>query len=315
MMDSMLPRASLVLLAVFCCACKPTEESHMKAIVGAVLIDGLGGPPLSNSVVVVAGGRIREAGRFSTVQIPAEADKVDGSGKFLVPGLIDVYPKPASGDDAFTPGHPATPDAARAQVAQLAARAVPHAALIHIWNVEPDIAGAALQAARGAGIQAAGHVSTQADARRLLDLGANGFIGIVTDTDDLAPGFVALLSTLQIFVAPQLVSIGPGPQLDVAKHNTRRLFSAGIPIAIASAGGDGGIQRETELLVDAGIPPLDVIVAATRHGAAALRRLGEAGTIQAGKRADLLLLSANPGEDIRNLNRVALRMSAGEWVR
>jgi imidazolonepropionase-like amidohydrolase len=308
----MLTRASLVLLVVFSCACKPTEESHMKAIVGAVLIDGLGGPPLSNSVVVVAGGHIREAGRFSTVQIPAEAEKVDGSGKFLVPGLIDIYPQAAAGDDAFTPGHPATPDAARAQVAQLAAR---HAALMHIWKMEPDIAGAALQAARGARIHAAGHVSTEADARRLLDLGANGFIGMVTDTDDLAPGFVALLSTLQIFVAPQLAAVGPGPQLDIAKRNTRRLFSAGIPIAVASAGGDGGIRRETELLVDAGIPPLDVIVAATRHGAAALGRLNEAGTIQAGKRADLLLLSANPGEDIRNLNRVALRMSAGEWVR
>ena len=308
----MLPRAALVLLAVFSCACKPAEESHMKAIIGAVLIDGLGGPPLSNSVVVVAGGRIREAGRFSAVQIPAEADKVDGNGKFLVPGLIDIYPQAAAGDDAFIPGHPATPDAARVQVAQLAARRV---ALLHIWKIEPDIAQATLQAARGAGMHAAGHVSTQADARRLLDLGANGFIGIVTDTEDLDPGFVALLSTLQIFVAPQLVAVGPGPQLDIAKRNTRSLFLSGIPIALASGGSGGGIQRETELLMDAGIPPLDVIVAATRRGAAALGRLNEAGTIQAGKRADLLLLSANPADDIRNLNRVALRMSAGEWVR
>ena len=306
----MLPRASLVLLVIFSCACKPTEESHMKAIIGAVLIDGLGGPPLSNSVVVVAGSHIREAGRFSTVQIPAEADKVDGSGKFLVPGLIDIYPQAAAGDGAFTPGHPATADAARAQVAQLAAR---RATLLHIWTIEPAIAEAALQAARGAGIHAAAHVSTEADARRLLDLGANGFIGIVTDTEDLDRGFVAVLSTLQIFVAPQLAAVGPGPQLDVAKRNARHLFSAGIPIAVASAGGD--IRRETELLVDAGIPPLDVIVAATRHGAAALRQLNEAGTIQAGKRADLLLLSASPGDDIRNLTRVALRMSAGDWVR
>jgi imidazolonepropionase-like amidohydrolase len=303
-------RAALVLLVIFSCACKPTEESHMKAIIGAVLIDGSGGPPLSNSVVVVVGSHIREAGPFSNVQIPAEADKVDGAGKFLVPGLIDIYPQAAAGDAAFTPGHPATADAARAQVARLAAR---HAALLHIWKIEPDIAQAALQAARGAGIRAAAHVSTQADARHLLNLGANGFVGIVTDTDDLNSGFVAVLSTLQIFVAPQLVSIGPGPQLDVAKHNARRLFAAGVPIAVASAGGD--IHRETELLVDAGIPPLDVIVAATRHGAAALRRLDEAGAIQAGKRADLLLLSANPGDDIRNLNRVAARMSAGEWVR
>src|ERR1039457_3288703 len=100
--DSMRRYAPLVFLSIVLCSCKPTEESHMKAIVGAVLIDGLGGPPLSDSVVVVAGSHIREVGPFSAVQIPADADKVDGSGKFLVPGLIDVYPQAAAGDDAFT---------------------------------------------------------------------------------------------------------------------------------------------------------------------------------------------------------------------
>jgi imidazolonepropionase-like amidohydrolase len=63
------------------------------------------------------------------------------------------------------------------------------------------------------------------------------------------------------------------------------------------------------------MPPLDVIVAATRNSAAALQELAQTGTIEAGKRADLLLLSANPGEDIRNLRKIALRMSAGVWVK
>ena len=70
-------------------------------------------------------------------------------------------------------------------------------------------------------------------------------------------------------------------------------------------------MREAEQLAAAGIPPLDVIVAATRNGAAALHDR-DAGTIQAGKRANLLLLSANPGEDIRNLARVAMRIVNGE---
>ncbi len=86
----MLTRAALALMLLPLCACKPTEDSHMKAIIGAVLIDGEGGPPVSNSVVVVAGDRIRAAGAASTVPIPAEADKIDGSGKFLVPALVEV---------------------------------------------------------------------------------------------------------------------------------------------------------------------------------------------------------------------------------
>src|ERR1051325_788486 len=85
--------AAIVLSLVFLIvlgSCKPSEMSHSKAILGAVLIDGLGGPPLSDSVVIIAGGRIRAAGAGSTVPIPAESDRINGSGKFVVPGLIDI---------------------------------------------------------------------------------------------------------------------------------------------------------------------------------------------------------------------------------
>jgi imidazolonepropionase-like amidohydrolase len=274
-------RAALFLLSISLCACRPTEEGHMKAIIGAVLMDGLGGPPLSDSVVVVAGDRIREAGARSAVAIPAEADKVDGSGKYLVPAPLDVYP---------------SEDAARKK-----SRAV------QLWKANP----AALETARDSGIPVIGHVSTEAEVRSLVDGGATAFIGMITDTEKPDPELVTRLRNLRIFFAPALVS--QGDALAVAERNTKRLFSAGIPIAMASNGGDP--KREPELLVEAGIPPLDAIVAATRNSASALGQLSDAGTIEAGKRADLLLLSANPGEDIRNLRKVVLRMSAGEWVK
>jgi len=293
----------LLLLTFGWCGCKPTEESHMKAIAGAVLIDGLGGPPLANSVVVVAGGRIREAGAQSNIVIPAEADKIDGAGKYLVPAPIDVF---LGYGDRLPP--PTTVEEARARVAQLAAQ---KARIIHIWKMEPAIVQAALEAARDAGIGAIGHIATEAEARVLVDNGAAGFVGMITDTENLDPVLVARMRDLRIFFAPALATAGA--QLAVAERNTRRLYAAGVPIAAASNG--ASLQAEMELLVEAGIPPLDAIVAATRNGAAALRRLDEAGTIQSGKRADLLLLSANPGADIRNLTRVALRMSGGEWVR
>lgn len=250
----------------------------MKAIVGAVLIDGQGGPPMSDSVVTIAGDRIREAGARSTVLIPAEADKIDGSNKYLVPAPLDVYP---------------SADAARRQ-----SRAT------HLFKMDP----AALEAARDAGTPVIGHVSTQADVRALVDGGAVGFIGMIADTEDLDAALLSRLRNLRIFFAPALVS--QGASLEVAERNTHRLFSAGVPIALASNGGDP--NREAELLAEAGIPSLDVIVAATRNSADALGQASQAGTIQAGKRADLLLLSANPGADIRNLRKVALRMSAGQ---
>jgi imidazolonepropionase-like amidohydrolase len=272
--------AALLLMSISLCACKPTE-GHMKAIIGAVLIDGLGGPPLSDSAVVVADDRIRESGARSAVSIPEEADKVDGSAKFLIPAPIDVYPS--------------------AEAGRTKTRAT------HLSKVDP----AALEAARDGGVPVIGHVSTQADVRSMVDGGAVGFVGMITDTEDLDPALVARLRDLRIFFAPALVS--QGAMLPIAQRNTKRLFAAGVPIAVASNGGDPA--REPELLVDAGIPPLDAIVAATRNSAAALGQLKETGTIEEGKRADLVLLSANPGEDIRNLRKVVLRMSAGNWVK
>src|SRR4051794_10976757 len=84
-------RIGLILALLALCGCKPTEDSHMKAIIGAVLMDGAGGPPVTNSVVVIAGDRIQAAGASSTVPIPALADKIDGSGRFLVPAPVDMF--------------------------------------------------------------------------------------------------------------------------------------------------------------------------------------------------------------------------------
>jgi len=297
-------RAVLALLALFLCACQPPEGSHSKAIIGAVLIDGTSGPPLSDSVVVVSDGRIRAVGRRSSVEIPSEADKIDGSARFLAPVVVDIC------ESASPPGliHPANPEEARARVAEAAARKI---GIVHLGQTDRATVAAAMEAARTAGIPVTGHVSTEAGAKLLVDNGATSLVGMIRDSEELDAAFVARLRNLQIVIAPALANAGSG--LAVASRNTRRLFQAGVPLAVASEGGDP--IREMELLVEAGVPPLDAIVAATHNGALALHQLEERGTIEAGKRADLVLLSANPGEDIRNLRRVARRMVAGEWVR
>jgi imidazolonepropionase-like amidohydrolase len=275
----------------------------MKAIVGAVLIDGQGGPPLSNSVVVVAEDRIRAAGPSSVVPIPADADKIDGSGKCLVPGLVDVYPGAQIASD-FTAGHPASPEEARARVAELARNG---AAAIDLWKLAPAVSDAVMEAARGAGISVTGHISTLEEAEFLVTSGVSGLVGMICDTEKLDPDFLARLRDLRIFFAPWFAQ--GVPACEPAARNTLRLYQAGVPMALASFQGD--LLRAAEFLADAGVPPLDVIVAATRNGAVAIHQDRERGTIQAGKRANLLLLSANPGEDIRNLRKVAWRST---WI-
>ncbi|HUP45610.1 MAG TPA: amidohydrolase family protein [Thermoanaerobaculia bacterium] len=70
------------------------------------------------------------------------------------------------------------------------------------------------------------------------------------------------------------------------------------------------LHRELELLVAAGLTPKEALAAATREAAAFAGEADEWGTIEEGKRADLLLLHRNPLEDIaatRNLDRVMVR--------
>jgi imidazolonepropionase-like amidohydrolase len=61
------------------------------AIVGATLIDGRGGPVLSDSVVVIRGDRIAAVGERTSVTIPEGAQVVDAKGLTLLPGLIDSH--------------------------------------------------------------------------------------------------------------------------------------------------------------------------------------------------------------------------------
>jgi imidazolonepropionase-like amidohydrolase len=71
------------------------------------------------------------------------------------------------------------------------------------------------------------------------------------------------------------------------------------------------LHRELELLVEGGIPPLDVIGIATRNGALFLGKERELGTLEEGKLADIVLLDANPAEDIENLKKIRAVIKAG----
>src|SRR5579872_1450008 len=59
-------------------------------IQGGTLIDGNGGAPVQNSVIVVQGNRIAQVGRAGQVQIPVGAQVINAAGKWITPGLIDA---------------------------------------------------------------------------------------------------------------------------------------------------------------------------------------------------------------------------------
>ena len=67
------------------------DANHVIAIVGATLIDGRGGPPIPNAVVIIRGEQIAAVGKRALISVPAGAEVFDGQGLTLLPGLIDAH--------------------------------------------------------------------------------------------------------------------------------------------------------------------------------------------------------------------------------
>jgi imidazolonepropionase-like amidohydrolase len=74
------------------------------------------------------------------------------------------------------------------------------------------------------------------------------------------------------------------------------------------------MHRELQSLVAAGLTPYQALSAATRNPAEYFGGAREWGTIEIGKRADLVLLDANPLEDIRNTTRIEGVAIGGRWL-
>jgi imidazolonepropionase-like amidohydrolase len=74
------------------------------------------------------------------------------------------------------------------------------------------------------------------------------------------------------------------------------------------------LAREMRAMVEAGVPTYAVLEAATRNPAAFFGREAEFGTVEVGKRADLILVDGNPLQDIRNVHRQSGVMVRGRWL-
>ena len=93
----------------------------------------------------------------------------------------------------------------------------------------------------------------------------------------------------------------------------KALHDAGVPIVAGTDEGIPGhsVHREIELYVEAGLTPMEALQAATIVSARAMKMDAELGTIERGKRADMVVLNANPLDAIRNIRSVRWTISDG----
>ena len=124
---------------------------------------------------------------------------------------------------------------------------------------------------------------------------------------------VADSARIEGYYAPAVVekALEVGP---IIQETFARAYEMGVPIAF---GTDAGVFRhgrnatEFEYMVEAGMPPLEAIYAATYSAADLLGRLDALGTLEEGKYADVVAVSRNPLDDVRALHDVSFVMKAG----
>ena len=134
--------------------------------------------------------------------------------------------------------------------------------------------------------------------------------------------------TLELMNSPERQkTVASGPNFkkfpaffETAKANLKRLVDAGVPFAAGTDSGPPGRfagyfdHWELELMVDAGLTPMQAIDAATRRAAMFLGA-EDLGTLEPSKWADFVVLDANPLADIRNSRKIRAVYLAGAKVR
>lgn len=139
----------------------------------------------------------------------------------------------------------------------------------------------------------------------------------------LEPGVYEMITSPQYKQSIQTDKKTPVEQaaLPIALKNVKKLFDAGILVALGTDSGATPVRpfgfaehRELQLLVRAGLSPLQAITVATKNGAELLHASGEFGVLRPGLRANFIVLDRDPSLDIRDTESISAVWKNGKKV-
>ena len=188
---------------------------------------------------------------------------------------------------------------------------------VDLVRLPRGILRAGIDAAHERRLRVTVHTTQQDAAREAVDAGADGLEhGVIVEpiTDD---SLIESMLRQGVTYAPTLwAHDATHPD---ARSNAEKVASAGVDVVLGSDTFTGGglfganTVKEAELMVAAGMTPVQVLTAGTSAAARHCAR-PDLGTIGPGKRADLLVLAADPTTAIDNLRRVVLTIMGGQIV-
>ena len=271
---------------------------------------------------------------------------IPGAARFLSAGRGITMQEPGR---TTVPYWIASAAEGRKAVEELASRKVD---IVKIWvdtrdgkykKLSPEVYGAIIDEAHKRGLRVTAHIFDLEDAKGLMRAGVDALAHGVRDRDIddelvamfkqrpnlvLTPnlperGVKVDLGWLKASLPPNQFALLEAANTDrpvaqafygIQARNLAKLNEAGVRITLGTDGNrPWGPHEEMQDMVIAGMTPMQVIVAATRNSAEFLR-LADAGTLEAGKSADFIVLDANPLDDITNTRRISAVVLRGAPV-
>ena len=273
-------------------------------------------------------------------------EAIPGAARFLSAGRGITMPEPGRSDAPYWIESAAE---GRKAVEELAAN---KADIVKIWvdnrdgkykKLTPEIYGAIIEEAHKRGLRVSAHIFDLEDARGLMRAGVDSFAHGVRDKDIDDELLAMFRQKPTVVLIPNLPDRGVKTDLGWLKdrisekdfalleknnfdrptaqtfygiqaRNLAKMNAAGVRITMGTDGNRAWSPHEEMLdMVMAGMTPMQVIVAATRNAADFLR-VKDAGTLEADKSADFIVLDANPLDDITHTRRISTVILRGAAV-
>jgi imidazolonepropionase-like amidohydrolase len=276
--------------------------------------------------------------------LPMREETIPGAARFLSAGRGITRPEPLRPTifiNSEEEGRKAIQENAKLKVE-----------IVKIWvddrngkvpKITPSQYAAIIDEAHKLKIRVSAHIFEMADAKGLMRAGLDIFAHGVRDVDVDDETIAMFKERPHLFLIPNLPDRGvqvdrswlqasmsadefakleatnrDNPKANafhgIQARNLAKMNAAGVRITMGTDGNRAwGPHEEMEDMVLAGMTPMQVIVAATRNGAELLR-LADAGTLEAGRSADFIVLDANPLDNITNTRRISAVVLRGAPV-
>jgi imidazolonepropionase-like amidohydrolase len=287
---------------------------------------------------------LREAADAGVLTVIELFDSAEGAAKVRAyrgtPGYADIF---STGWAATVPGgYAAFPGAPTLQGPSEAARFVQDriaegSEFLKILvergrgrfnRIDDDTIAALVAAAHSEGLLTVAHISTLEDAMAAFEAGVDGLAHFWMEPPTvLSPAELDLLSSRQFFITPTVLvwklgqdTISAGFDLSTTLTNLMRLHDRGVTILAGTDPPNAGINfgtdlyRELHYFDQAGLSPTEVLKTATSN-VASRYSLDDRGSIEPGRRADLLLIDGDPTTDITAIEKIVGIWQAGVRIR